>query len=198
MSSNIQSLDSIAPMEDSSKSGGSTDPVQNEFDEGKKHLENNEYGQAAVCLHNALVGYEEKKDDNGIANASNQLGRLCLARKDFDNALPHFHKAFSICDASNDRMSIIAILHKVVEVYVGLEDFNSAIENCLELLDHYQDNRDPQGSVDLLEKMASIYVQADQNSKAADAYRTIASIHKNFQHESIAKKYLNKAAELES
>jgi hypothetical protein len=32
--------------------------------------------------------------------------------------------------------------------------------------------------------------------KAADAYRTVASIHKNFRHDNIAEGYLKKAAEL--
>jgi hypothetical protein len=64
------------------------------------------------------------------------------------------------------------------------------------MLDHYQDNRDPQGTVTTLEEMAGIYVSSGRREKAADTYRTIASIHKNFGHKNIDAGYLEKAAEL--
>lgn len=197
MSNEIQSLDSIAPMEKSNEAG-SNDPTQKEYEEGKKFLENKEYGQAAVCLHNALVEFQEKNDDNGIANASNQLGNLCLEREDFEKALPHYERAFEICDKSNDRMSILAILHNVVDAYRGLKSYDNAVETCLDILDLYQDNRDPQGTVQILEKVAEIYLADGKSHKAADTYRTISSIHKNFDHPNIAKDYLAKAEELES
>ncbi len=196
MSSTIQSMDSIGPMA-SSSSGGRKDPLQEEYEKGRKYLDGKEYGQAAVCLHNALVGFEENKNDNGIANASNQLGHLCLARKDFKKALVHYRRAAAICDGSNDRMSVLAVLHKVVDAHRGLAEYNEAIRVCLDILDHYHDNRNPQGTVQTLETMAEIYLAGNQKEKAADAYRTISSIHKNFKHDRMAGEYLDKAIELE-
>ncbi len=195
-SDNVQSLDSIAPM-DESKGKKETDPVKVEYEEGKKFLENGSYGQAAVALHNALVGFEEKRDENGIANASNQLGHVCLAREEYDSALNHYQRAFEICDKSNDRMSIVAVVNKMVAANKGLETYDTAIKLALEVLDHYQDNRDPQGSVETLEEIASIYIAKGDNAKAADAYRTVSSIHKNFKHDNIAAKFLEKAEALE-
>ena len=61
-----------------------------------------------------------------------------------------------------------------------------------------QDNRDPQGAVATLELMAEIYTDAGSNAKAADAYRTAASIHKNFSHDTLAQKMLEKAENLEN
>jgi len=196
-SDNIQPLDAIAPMDDS-KAKKPSDPVQAEYEEGKKFFENQSYGQAAVALHNALVGFEEKKDENGIANASNQLGHVCIARGEFESALTHYQKALDICDKSNDRMSILAVMNKMVEAHTGLEAYDAAINLTLDILDHFQDNRDPQGSVDTLEKMADIYIAKGDKVKAADAYRTISSIHKNFKHDNIATKYLEKAEALEA
>lgn len=190
--SKLQSLDSIAPV------GGSVpkDEVAREYEEGKKHLERQEYGLAAVNLHNALVGYEEKGDEAGVANASNQLGHLCLARLEYDAAIKHYDRALQICDRANDRMSILAVLKKIVAARRGLKQYDEAIRNCLEMLDHYHDNRDPQGSVETLEEMAEIYLAAEQKEKAADTYRTMASIHKNFRHDGIAARYMQKADEL--
>lgn len=197
MSSNtIQPLDSIGPV-DKDKTKKETDPVKIEYNEGKKFYENQNYGQAAVALHNALVGFEERKDESGIANASNQLGHVCLARDEFESALKHYQKALDICDKANDRMSILAVMHKMVEAHKGLGNHSAAVGLCLEILDHYQDNRDPQGTVDTLEKLAVIYIEQGEKSKAADAYRTISSIHKNFKHQNIAAQFLEKAAALE-
>ena len=86
-SKSVQSLDSIAPMQEGKKAGASDDPIQGEFVKGKEFLEKNELSQAAAAFHNALLGYEEKGDDAGIANACNQMGHVCLARKDYDQAL---------------------------------------------------------------------------------------------------------------
>jgi tetratricopeptide (TPR) repeat protein len=197
MTDNLQSIDAIGSM-DKSQPAKPSDPVQAEYEEGKKYLENQEYGQAAVALHNALVGFKEKNDEAGIANASNQLGHVCLGRKEYENALKHYQKAFEICDKSNDRMSVLAVLKRIVEVQKSLKQYDLAIDSSLAILDHYQDNRDPQGTVTTLEEMAGIYLLAEQKEKAADAYRTIASIHKNFRHETIAAGFMKKAASLTS
>ena len=195
MTDNLQSIDAIGSV-DKSQPAKPSDPLQAEYEEGKKYLENQEYGQAAVALHNALVGFKEKNDEAGIANASNQLGHVCLARNEYENALTHYQKAFDICDKSNDRMSVLAVLKKIVEVQKSLKKYDLANESNLAILDHYQDNRDPQGTVTTLEEMAGIYLLAEKKDKAADAYRTIASIHKNFRHETIAAGFMKKAERL--
>jgi tetratricopeptide (TPR) repeat protein len=195
MTDNLQSIDAIGSM-DKSQPAKPSDPLQAEYEEGKKYLDNQEYGQAAVALHNALVGFKEKKDDAGIANASNQLGHVCFARNEYENALKHYQKAFDICDKSNDRMSVLAVLKKIIEVQKSLKQYDAAIESSLVILDHYQDNRDPQGTVTTLEEMAEIYLKAEKKEKAADTYRTVASIHKNFRHETIAAGFMKKAASL--
>lgn len=196
MSGKVQSLNSIAPMIQS-ETTSSSGPEQSEYEEGKKCFEDGNYGQAALSLHNALVGFEEKSDENGIANASNQLGHVCLAKKDYDKALVHYQRAFEICDKINDRMSMLAVLHKVVKVYRYQGLLDKAVDSCLDILDHYHDNRDPRGSVAILEEMAEIYIEAGDTAKAADSYRTISSVHKNFNHEKIAADYLQKANKLE-
>lgn len=196
MSDKIQSLDSIAPIEES-KIEKPKDSVQAEYEEGKQFLENRNYGQAAVALHNSLVGFEANNNETGIANASNQLGHLCLAKEEYENALNHYQRAYEICDRLYDRMSILAVLLKMVEAHRGLKEYPKAITICIDILDHYQDNRDPQGTVKTLDIMAEIYIEAGEKNKAADAYRTISSIHKNFKHESMAESYLEKAAQLE-
>jgi tetratricopeptide (TPR) repeat protein len=198
MSSKLQDINSISPAVDNVKQTEASDPVQAEFEEGKRFLENNETGQAAVALHNALLGFEEREDQSGIANACNQLGLVCLARNENEKALVHFKRVYDICDSSNDRMSLLAVSKQCVIAYRGLRKYNEAVEKCLDMLDWYQDNRDPQGAVATLELMAEIYTDAGSNAKAADAYRTAASIHKNFSHETLAQKMLEKAENLEN
>ncbi len=195
MSNKLQSLDAIQPL-DGGRTEGPQDSVKKEYEEGLRFLEQKEYGQAAVALHNALVGFEQKADEAGIANASNQLGHVCLCRQEYEAALKHYLTALAICKTANDRMSILAVLTKIVAAQRGLKQYAKAIAVCLDMLDLYQDNRDPQGTVATLEIMAEIYVENGQREKAADAYKTIGSIHKNFRHDTMAAQYLEKAAKI--
>lgn len=197
MSKPIQSIQSIAPMQGGKETGASVDPVLADYEQGKVLLQNNKVAEAAVALHNALVGYEEKGNQRGIANASNQMGHVCLARGEYDQALIHYNRAWDICDKLDDPMSLLALSNQFVLVYRGQRLFKKAITVCLDLLEKYQDNNDPQGTVAVLEQMSEIYVEAGDNAKAADSYRTIASIHENFKHKNIAEGYLQKAKELE-
>jgi tetratricopeptide (TPR) repeat protein len=195
MSNKLQALDSIQTL-GTDKKEGPLDSVKKEYAEGLKFLEKQEYGQAAVALHNALLGFEQRQDETGIANASNQLGHVCLFRNEYEAALKHYQRALIIVEKANDRMSTLAVLHKIVTAQKGLKKYDKAIAVCLHMLDLYQDNRDPQGTVVTLETMAEIYLADGQNEKAADAYRTIGSIHKNFRHDTMAAQYLEKAAQL--
>ncbi len=193
---NIQPIDSIAPISEAKTE--KNDPVKTEYEEGKAFLANGSYGQAAIALHNVLLSYEERSDDNGIANASNQLGHVCLAKGEFDKALTYYSRALDIVDKANDRMSIIAVQYKIVEAQKGLKNYDAAIKVCLEIIDHHHDNRDVHGSVRVLEEMAEIYQQKGDNVKAADTFRTIASIHKNYRHPKIAEGFVKRAEELEN
>lgn len=197
MGNKLQSLDSIKVLGGDQKEA-SQDSVKKEYEEGLRFLEQQEYGQAAVAFHNALLGYEQRQDENGVANASNQLGHVCLFRNEFEAALKHYQRTLDIVENANDRMSTLAVLKKIVTAQIGLKKYDKALAVCLDMLDHYQDNRDPQGSVDTLEKIAEIYLADEQKEKAADAYKTISSIHKNFRHDNIAAQYLEKAAKLET
>jgi tetratricopeptide (TPR) repeat protein len=191
----LQTLDSITTLGGDCKEGP-RDSVKKEYEDGLKFLEQLEYGQAAVALHNALVGFEQRQDETGIANASNQLGHVCFFRNDYGGALKHYQRALVVVEKANDRMSTLAVLNKIVAAQKGLKKYDKAIAACLDMLDLYQDNRDPQGTVVTLEAMAEIYLEDGQKAKAADAYKTIGSIHKNFRHDTMAAQYLEKAAQL--
>ena len=196
MSESVQSIQSIAPMQDGKKTE-IVDPVQADYEQGKELLQKNELSQAAVALHNALIGYQERKDQQGIANASNQMGHVCLAKREYDQALSHYNRAWEICEKLHDPMSMLALSNQLVLVYRGQGQVKKAIGICLDLLEKYHDNNDPQGTVAVLEQMAEIYIEADDRAKAADTYCTIASIHANFKHKNIAEGYLQKAKDLE-
>jgi len=60
MTDKLQSVDAIGSM-DNSQTAKPSDPLQAEYEEGKKYLENQEYGQAAVALHMLLLVSEKKK-----------------------------------------------------------------------------------------------------------------------------------------
>lgn len=194
MSNSIQNINDIAPM--ASGAGDSKDPVQADYEQGKRFFENGNLSEAAVSLHNALLGYEEKGDKTGMANASNQLGHICFAKRDFVGAENHYQRAWDLCNEFGDPMSLFSISKRFVEVYRGQKKYDKAINACFNILDTYQRNNNPRGTVELLENLADIYMEAGTVDKAADTYRTIASIHRNFKHKSIAESFEQKAKEL--
>jgi len=199
MSTNIQSMKDIGPMpEGGAGNAAEKDPVKTDYEQGKRFLENGNLSQAAVSLHNALVGYEERGDRTGMANASNQLGHVCLAKEDFVGAEDHYQRAWDLCSEFDDHMSLFALTKRFVEVYRRQGKYEQAIASCFDLLDTYTRNNDPRGTVDLLETLAGIYLEAGSIGKAADTYRTIAKIHRNFKHASIADSFEQKAGELEA
>lgn len=198
--SNPQSLEAIGPMqpqpEPKKEEKKKLSPVEQEFEDGKKFLENGDLAQAALAFHNVLLAHEEKKNDPGIANASNKLGDVCLLKAEFAQAEKHYKRAWDICVAADDPMSQISLNVKFVDVYSGLKDYKQAINICLDLMDDYRLNNNPEGTVMILERMAEIFVESGDLDGAKDAYKTAASIHRNFKHENIAEELEKKAAAL--
>lgn len=197
MSATIQNFDDIKPMA-GSDDGNSKDPVKADYEQGKRFFNNGNLTEAAVSLHNALLGYEEKGDKTGVANASNQLGHVCLAKGDFVGAESNYRRTWELCTELGDPMSLLSLSKRFVEVYRGQKKYDQALATCFELLDTYQRNNDPRGTVELLENLAGIYLEAGDTAKAADTYRTIASIHRNYKHNTIADSFMRKARELEA
>lgn len=189
----LQPIGNIAPVDQKKRS---SDPAQAQYEEGKEFLEKKELAQAALSFHNALLAFEEKDDQNGIANASNQLGHVCLQRQEYEKALKHYQRAWDICEKQDDPMSLIALSNQLVSVHQGLKQYPEAIKLCLELLESYDLNNNPQGAVDTLERMVDIYLETGDKAKAADGYRTIASIHAKYKHKNIAERFMEKAQAL--
>ncbi len=198
MISGIQPLGDIQQVEKKKEKKRSSDPIQAEYEDGKEFLQNKDLSQAVLAFHNALCGFEEKNNQDGIANASNQLGNICLENAEYEKALEHYQRAWEICDRLEDPMSLLSLSKQLIAVHRGLKDYNKALQTCLDMLETYNLNNNPQGTVETLESMAEIYLDQGEKKKAADAYRTISSIHSNYNHKNIAEDFLNKAKELEA
>lgn len=173
-------------------------PVEQEYEDGKRFLENGNHAQAAVAFHNVMLAHEEAEDENGIANAANQLGNVCMERKEYEQARGHFQRAWDICDKSYDEMSLMALKRQFLAIHKALKENDKAAEILYDFIDIYQSNRDPHGTVAVLEELADLYIEMGSKDKAADTYRTVASIHKNYKHEQIAASFVAKAEQLEA
>jgi len=201
MSTPIQKLESIGALSGDCEGmqDGPDQPKtqsQKDYEEGRGYVERGEAALAAVALHNALRGSEEEGNREGMANALNQLGHACLMRQEYDKAVINYKKAWEICEELEDPYSIPSLAKQMAEAYQGAGDYRMALNLCLDLLDGYQRNNDPMNTVAVLERMASIYIDSGEKEKAADAYKTAASIHRNFRHAKSADSLEQKAAEL--
>ena len=196
VSDTIQPLDSIAPL-DQDKNKEIKDPARRDYIQGREEYTAGDFTAAAVSFHNALRGFEEQGDQLGIANASVRLGDTCMAREEYEVALDHYQRAREICEKEDDSFSILALHKKMAICLRNLERLDEALELLFDMLDHYQLTKNPKGVVDTLTVMAEVFIQQGKITDAADAFRTISTIHANFKHKRLAEEFARRAADLE-
>ncbi|MDX9835315.1 MAG: tetratricopeptide repeat protein [Desulfobulbus sp.] len=180
-SDNIQPLSNLKPMTEES-SGEDLAPARKDYLEGRKLYSQGDYTEAAQAFHNALRGFEEQGDEQGVANAADRLGDACLARDEFAMAIANYRRAFAVCEKEDDIFSQISLNRKMAAAYRKLGDHEKAIELLFNMLEHYQFTNNPQGAVDILTIIAETYAEQGERERAADAYRSVASIHTRFKH----------------
>jgi tetratricopeptide (TPR) repeat protein len=173
------------------------DAVQADYNKGKELRAAGEDSQAAIFFHNALVAYEQRGDDRGVANACDQLGDLCALRMEHEKAIAHYNRAFAICDREKDMFSLVALQKKMAVSQRVLQRYAEAVKIYLNVIDIYAGYNNPAGTVAAMEELAKLYLEMGERQKSADTYRTIASIHRNFKHSTHAKEFMDKAAQVE-
>jgi len=197
-SSNIQPLNSLGAV-DPQKARDEAfkkDPAKRDYLEGREFLKKGESAQAGIAFHNALKGFEEKGDEQGVANASDRLGDVCLEREDFNNALKNYQRAYEICEKEEDSFSILALNKKIAAVYKKQGELDKALEILFDMVEHYQLTKNPKGMVDIMVVIAEVYLEKGEKQKAADTYYTVSSIHKNFKHKRMSEDFAARADEL--
>lgn len=200
VSDSIQPLSSLAPMDSpktKEKVDDINDPARLDYIKGRAQFSDGEYTEAVVSFHNALKGFEEQGDEAGIANASDRLGDTCMAREEYEMALEHYKRAFAICEKEEDSFSTLALNKKMAASYRKLGQLDEALELLYDMLEHYQLTKNPKGVVEMLIVMAELFIQQGRVQEAADAYRTISSIHAGFKHKRLAEEFAVKAENLE-
>jgi len=173
------------------------DPARADYNKGKELRVAGDEAQAASFFHNALVGFEQNGDDQGVANASDQLGDICAARQNHEKAIAHYQRAYTICDKENDMFSLIALQKKMGAAQRALKQYDKAVNIYLNVIDIYAGYNNPAGTVNVMEELAKLYLEMGERQKSADTYRTIASIHKNFKHNIQAQEFMDKAVQVE-
>jgi tetratricopeptide (TPR) repeat protein len=173
------------------------DPAQADYDQGKELQQAGDEALAASCFHNALIGFEQSKNEKGIANASAQLGDICAGREEHEKAIVHYQRAYDICEKENDRFSLVTLLKKMVPLRKTLKQYDEAIKIYLDVIDIYAGYNNPAGTVATMEELAELYLEIGERQKSADTYKTISSIHKNFSHNLQAREFMEKAAQVE-
>ena len=171
-------------------------PAKRDYLEGRTQLKKGDYAMAAMSFHNALKGFEEQGDEQGVANASDRLGDVCLERQDYAAALEHYRRAYAICEKEEDSFSILALNKKIAAIYRKQGELDKALEIAFDMIEHYHLTKNPKGMVEVLVVTAELYREKGEKLKAADTYRTVASIHKNFKHQRRAEEFAALADEL--
>ncbi len=191
MSHTIQPLSSLGAVDPQKarEEALKKDPAKRDYLEGRELLKKGEFAQAGMAFHNALKGFEEQGDQQGIANAADRLGDVCLELEEYDDALANYQRAFAICEQEEDSFSTLSLNKKIAAVYKKQGELDKALEILFDMVEHYQLTRNPKGMVDILVVIAEVYLEKGEKHKAADTYRTVSSIHKNFKHKRLAEEF---------
>lgn len=188
----------ILPLADQKKKEEPVDPAQADYKAGLQFLDQDDtHGQAANAFHNALIGFEQSNNEEGMAKANDKLGDICLARDEFDKAISHYQNAYDICKRHDDLFSGMALRKKFAGCYRGLRQFDEAITIYLDLLETYEKINNPASAVDTFVILGDVYLEKGDPAQAVDAYKTAASIHANFKHSRQAQELLDKAKAIE-
>ena len=172
------------------------EPAKKDYLEGREFFKQGDFTQAGMAFHNALKGFEESGNEQGVANAADRLGDVCLEREEYDNALKNYQRAYEICEKEEDSFSILALNKKIAAVYKRQGELNKALEILFDMVEHYQLTKNPKGMVDIMVVIAEVYQEQGETGKAADAFRTVAAIHKNFKHKRMSEEFAARADEL--
>ncbi len=199
MSTSIQPLSSIGPAdpEKAREEELKKDPAKRDYLQGREDFKKGDYAMAAMSFHNALKGFEEKGDEQGVANASDRLGDVCLEKKEHVAALEHYRRAYAICEKEEDSFSTLALNKKIAAIYREQGELDKAMEILFDMVEHYHLTRNPKGMVEVMTVIAELYREKGDTKKAADTYRTVSSIHKNFKHKRMSEEFAALADELE-
>jgi len=199
MSNPIQPPEGIGPVPVSGQKEDDAlmDPAKADYKAGRDFLSKGDFTKAAMALHNALLGFEEQGDEQGVANASDRLGDVCMAREEFKMALDHYERAYAICAKEYDIFSTLALNKKRGAALRRLGELDRALEVMLDIFDHHAETRNPKGTVEILGDIAEVYLEMGERQKAADAFRTVAGIHRNFKHARMAEDFEERARRAE-
>ena len=173
------------------------DQAKNDYKAGREFFTKGDFAQAAMAFHNALQGFEEQENEQGVANAADRLGDVCMAKEEYRMALDHYRRARGICEQEKDIFSLASLDRKMAEAYRKVGDPGEALKIFLRIFDHCAATRNPQGTVEVLENISAVYLELGEPTKAADALRTIAGIHRNFKHRRQAEAFAKRADQLE-
>jgi tetratricopeptide (TPR) repeat protein len=173
------------------------DQAKTDYKAGREFFSKGDYAQAAMAFHNALQGFEEQEYAQGVANAADRLGDVCMAKEEYRMALDHFRRAHAICQQESDIFSQASLDRKMADACRKAGELEEALKILLRLFDHYADTRNPKGTVEVLESISDVYLELGEPTKAADSLRTIAGIHRNFKHRRQAENFEQRAEQLE-
>ncbi len=100
--------------------------VNRYFNLSNVHNDRGNYSKASELMIKALVLAESKNYTKSKANLNNALGLLYYNQKDFDRALPYYHKAKSVYEELEDDYRINIVLNNIGSCHADLEQWDSA------------------------------------------------------------------------
>ena len=164
----------------------------------------------------ALKIAQNLKDKSLESRAYMEMGLSCWANKDSNLALENLTKSYELRLESGNKSDIAAISGNIGNVYVGLEDYKTALKYFKNSHEIYDELRDEEGkgksyislgialwgtgklneALDYVHKCLTIFERTDNKEVIAESYSVLGSIHTDKGEFPVAQNYFDKALDI--
>lgn len=163
----------------------------------------------------ALKYAQNLKDSNLEAWAYMELGLSCWANKDSNLALEYMNKSYDLRKAANQKANLAVITGNIGNVYVGMNDYNTAYKYFKDCLTIFEDIKNPDGiarahismgialwglgkfdeALEFVKKNFRIFIELDNKEAITEVYSLLGSIYTGKEEFNTAQDYFDKALE---
>lgn len=172
---------------------------------GNLYSETSEYDKASGMFNDALVILQEllkttgnKRYKKGIAAAYNNIGQVNYMKKDYENALANFQKAFILKQEIGDKLPLASSYNNIGKVYMQMGKQEDAYEYLVHGLNVYKELGVRFGVQDSYDILSEFFEKKGDFKKALEYHKMYSDIKDSLLNETSTKQIAEMNTKYES
>jgi len=141
------------------------------------------YSNALENYKQSLLIRQELKDNEGVANISNNIGMIYQELGSYDKALDNYMIALNYSETSNDEKKIAVVLNNIGAVYGDLRNYDKALLSYMHSLEIKQKLDDKSGIASTLHNIGRAYDNLCEYDKALEYYERALILKKELNNQ---------------